>query len=474
MGKNQQLPGNLRYQPKSLTAIFGYDNLYRQAIEVEFATMHALHEAGKLPASIYALLTPDLEEQIKNEITTTMVDKLEREVTHHDVRALVRLIQERLPAELRRYVHIPLTSYDVLDTARILQFKAAYEHSLKPSLLKAMSNLVFITNQNSDLLQIGRTHGQHALPITVGFWLATILDRLFNNWKRLELANKNLKGKISGAVGAHNAQEIFGLDNFEYLVLRRLKLERTTISTQIMPPEPLAEFLYACLLLSATLAQFGRDCRHLMRSEIGEVAESFELGQVGSSTMAHKRNPINFENLEGMFMRNRAEFMKVTDLLISEHQRDLTGSSLMRDLPIIVINLQQQLDTINREKDGQPFLKRLIFDEVNLQRNFHLNADVFMAEPIYIALQLFGYEGDAHNLINSELLPAAKKSGITLIEQMQITAINDKSLKEILGKIPSNIIVALESPDAYIGDTSTQSRQIAYKVWQNIECFLKK
>lgn len=169
MEKNLLLPGNLRYQPKSLKNVFGYDNLHRKAIEVEFAAMHVLHEVGGIKTPIIALLTPELEEQIKNEITTTMVDKVEREVTHHDIRALVRLIQERLPIELRPFVHNLLTSYDVLDTARVLQFKDAYELSLKPSLLVAMKSLVFITNRYSEVVQIGRTHGQHALPITVGF-----------------------------------------------------------------------------------------------------------------------------------------------------------------------------------------------------------------------------------------------------------------------------------------------------------------
>ncbi|MDD3711821.1 MAG: hypothetical protein PHP37_04440 [Patescibacteria group bacterium] len=120
MERNLMLPSNPRYQPKEMKGTFGYDNLYCRAIDVELATMETLHELGFIPDEDFRLLTPELKIKIREEITTTMVDKVESEITKHDVRALVRLIQERLPENLRRFVHVPLTSYDVLDTARSL------------------------------------------------------------------------------------------------------------------------------------------------------------------------------------------------------------------------------------------------------------------------------------------------------------------------------------------------------------------
>ena len=145
-------------------------------------------------------------------------------------------------------------------------------------------------------------------------------------------------------------------------------------------------------MTAAPLAQLGRDCRHLMRSEIAEVGEPFDKGQVGSSTMAHKRNPINFENLEGMYIRTKNEFGKVLDTLISEHQRDLVGSCVMRDFPIIIVNLRQQLDTLLRRKedDPTPFLARLTVNSDALRKNLLQSAKVILAEPIYIALQITG------------------------------------------------------------------------------------
>lgn len=457
MEKNLMLPGNPRYQPKEMKKIFGYDNLYCCAIDIELATMEVLYELGFIPDENFRLLTPELKIKIRQEITTTMVDKVEREITKHDVRALVRLIQERLPKNLRRFVHVPLTSYDVLDTARSLQFRDAYELALKPALMKVTCDLIQLTTEYSDQIQIGRTHGQHALPITVGFWLATILNRLIENWERLDKASKRLEGKISGAVGAYNAQVGLGLipekgKTFEERVLAKLGLKPARISTQILAPERLADYLFACNLLSATLGQFGRDCRHLMRSEIGELTESFEVGQVGSSTMAHKRNPINFENLEGMWIRTKNEFGKIQDILISEHQRDLVNSSVLRDLPIIPINVQNQLNTLLREKDGKSFLRRIKIDTTRLKKNFEMNDKFIMAEPIYLALQLYGYQGDAHHLVNHTLIPEAKKNYTGLMEALENKSNNEnKELHKVFNRIPVEIRNLLYNPEDYTG-----------------------
>ena len=121
--------------------------------------------------------------------------------------------------------------------------------------------------------------------------------------------------------------------------------------------------------------------------------------------MAHKRNPINFENLEGTWIKNQVEFGKVLATMVSEHQRDLVGSSIARDFPTIVVNLVSQLNTLLREADGKPFISRISVDEASLKRNFDAQGDAILAEPIYIALQMAGYEGDAHELVNHVAMP---------------------------------------------------------------------
>ena len=458
------LPGNPRYQPKELIPYFGYDNLYRFVGEVEIANLQVLGEIGVIPPEDARLLTKELIVAIL-EISTTQVDKIEREITKHDIRAWVRQAQEvvalRLsPPELvNRWIHVPLTSYDPIETARALQLVRSFNGVIKPLTKEVILILAELAERFANQLQVGRTHGQHALPITVGFWLATILSRIIYNYQRLEEHASQLVGKISGAVGAHNAQICLGLDDrcggrsYEQRVLDKLGLQPARISTQILPPEPGAYFYFSALMLSASFGQLGRDGRQLMRTEINEIAEGFEAGQVGSSTMAQKRNPINFENLEGMFWRTKNEFGKVLDTLISEHQRDLVGSSIARDFPIIIINLCQQLSTLLRKNNqGVEFLRRLTVNADACATNLAMSAKTILAEPIYIALQMAGYSGDAHELVNRELMPLVNQTGKSLIEVAEFRAASNSDLATALALIPDDVRDLLGRPEHYIGD----------------------
>lgn len=464
--KNLTLPGNPRYQPRNLQSIFGYDHLYEAVAMVEIATLKTLADIGVIPHDEIVLLTPTVEQELLT-ISTTEVDEIERNVTKHDIRAWVRIAQSKMDPRLRRWIHIPLTSYDVLDTARILQFVHGHE-VVKQLTDKVISHFVEQVDLFALQPQIGRTHGQHALPITVGFWLATVLNRIVTNIENANTSVKRLVGKISGAVGAYNAQVGLGFTllcggkTFEERVLERLGLKAAPISTQILPPEPLADYLFSCVKLSATFGQFGRDCRNLMRTEIGELREPFGKGQVGSSTMAHKRNPINFENLEGMWIKNQVEFGKVLATMVSEHQRDLVGSSIVRDFPTIVVNLVNQLNTLLREAEGKPFISRISFDEEAIKRNFDTQGDIILAEPIYIALQMAGYDGDAHELVNRVAIPYSHQNGVSLLEATRLV-LHQQSADFFWDKIPQETICLLGKPETYIGAAATKAHEVVIR-----------
>jgi len=467
MSDNLMLPGNPRYQPKSLVEIFGYDNLYVPVAEVELAGLMTLADIGVISGQDAKLLTPDVIESVLR-IRTSLVDELERKVTKHDIRALVRIIQDMLPENLRRWVHVPFTSYDPMETGRTLQYARAHHRVIKPKAREVILTLADLVKKYASILQIGRTHGQHALPITVGFWMATVLSRIVYNCQQTDEFAAGLVGKISGAVGASNAAiglgigEKCGKVSFETRVLARLGLNPAITSTQILPPEPLAYFLFSNLMLSASFGQFGRDCRHLMRSEIAEIGEPFAEGQVGSSTMAQKRNPINFENMEGMWLRNKSEFGKVLDAMISEHQRDLVGSSLARDFPILLVNLVLQMETLLRQDNsGRVFLERLTVNEASCRRNLETSASFVLAEPLYIALQMAGYRDDAHELVNRKAMPLSQKSGRPLIYSVQELAKSDVVLADAVANIPSNIVLLLEDATQYTGQAYAKAIQIA-------------
>lgn len=373
-------------------------------------------------------------------------------------------IKSLLNQRLQRWVHIPLTSYDVIDTGRSLQFLEGYK-VIRESVIKLIKQMMAKVDEFAEIPQIGRTHGQHALPITVGFWLATILNRILFNLEKMDDSAQALVGKISGAVGAYNAQMGLNLEkpgkSFEEQVLEKLNLKPAPISTQIVPPEPLTYFLFSVSMMSASLAQLGRDGRNLMRTEISEISEVFEKNQVGSSTMAHKRNPINFENTEGMWIKTKNEFGKVLDTVISEHQRDLVGSSVSRDFSIILINLQKQLDTLLRtNQQNKSFFKRIQIHAEKCQENLEMSAGLVIAEPLYIALQMAGYTGDAHKLVNEKLMPTAKNTGKNLFETLKDFALHNEELNEVVEKIPENIIQLLKQPSHYTGNASKKTREI--------------
>ena len=472
MPLNLQLSGNPRYQPKALQPYFGYDNQFKYVAEVEIATLETLADVGVIPPADVVLITPELRTSL-SDILTTEVDKVESEVTKHDVRAWIRLAQDRIAPRLRPWIHLPNTSYDVIDTARTLQFFRAHHYVLKAMTKMVIGHLCELVRKYSTTVQIGRTHGQHALPITVGFWLATILSRILDNIEEANASAQKLVGKISGAVGAYNSHRGPGITKrcgsipFEDRVLWKLALRPSRISTQILPPESLARYLWNLILLSASLGQFGRDGRHLMRTEIAEIGEPFDSTQTGSSTMAQKRNPINFENLEGTWLKTKCEFQKVLETLITDHQRDLVGSSIYRDFPTIVVNVVLQLGTLLREKDGVPFINRITVNEAACKRNFEMQGDLILAELMYIVLQMSGFQGDGHELVNREAVAGVGK-GFTIFEATRTALMTKgylgelKQFDQFLTTIPEETLEMLMNSkvENYIGFAVEKSLEI--------------
>jgi len=482
---NLSLPGNPRYQPKDLKPVMGYDYLARYFVWVELAVIDVFGKGGVIPPAVYALLTDEIRADVLS-ITTTEMDTREREVTGHDIRALVQLIQERMPEELRRWVHVPLTSYDVIDTARAVMFKVAHREVVRPKMKRILALFAELMTKHADDLQIGRTHGQHATPITFGFWLTTVGRRLFDDITAADDSVSKLVGKIAGPVGAKNAlvwleialdpPKTFGMRFLDRSVGFELHVDMAPIATQIVPPEPLARYLNDLLLLSAALAQFADDCRQLMRSEIGEIGEEFQEAQVGSSTMAHKRNPVTFEGVIGAYTKNVSEYAKVLMTLTSEHQRDLTASSVMRDFPVIVVNLVTQIDALLRpgKKDKRPFLARIFFNKERARERALEARELALAEPLYLLLQTAGqYPGDAHDLVNHGIVPRlAGGAHSTMFEAVEEVASGNTGLsaawkgmsdkaRHLFGPAEDQTDVSREP---YAGEAGQLARQTAAKI----------
>lgn len=475
---NLWMPGNIRYQPKQLIPFYGYDNEDRFYFDVEWALIKVLLKIGVISGdAVESINMEELYSEIRERINSTLRKEIEDAITKHDIRALVQLIQKNMEIilgavkaqPLSKWTHFSATSYDIIDTARILVYKQAFWAVTFPSVLELINNLKNKTIKYTGNVQIGRTHLQHALPITVDFWLATALNRIIDIAEHLVIFESELKGKFSGAVGAYNAQVVLGLEqkaqrmfgkSFEELVLEELGLKPAPISTQILPPEPLARFLHEHTLLSAALAQFANDCRIFQSSEIGEIFEEFEKDkQVGSSTMPHKRNPTKMETTVGLGANVKNEYHKVHDTLISIAQRDGTGMSLMREFPGIVVLVQNQLNILNK------IIPKLLINEKALKRNFDMNRHLILAEEVYLALILYGFKGDAHHFVNHTLVPASQESGKHLIDVFIdfVLSGNNEELLEVVRKMPVELIEELRTPERVTGKAMDKSEEVVKK-----------
>lgn len=374
----------------------------------------------------------------------------EENKTKHDIRALVNVIRSKVSKEAKPYVHFSATSYDIVDTAAAYRYKLATEKLILPVLIDLEKTLIKIAMRERKTLQIGRTHGQHAEPITFGFFAAEYVARLGNRIESLTWAKNQLCGKFSGAVGAYNASSLLIRNpiKFEKDIMDELNLKVAPYSKQVVQPEPLTDLLHVLISTFSVLANFADDMRNLQRSEIAEVAEAFGRKQVGSSTMPHKRNPINFENVKSMWKEFMPRVMTVYMDQISEHQRDLTNSASGRFIPEIFVALYLSTERLNK------VCKNLVVDRKKMQLNFLCSKDAVAAEPLYILLAKYRHPS-AHECVRKLTIKAkaSKKSLVGL-------ALEDKKLKPYFKQFSKKELSLIHKPENYIGKAVLKTEKI--------------
>jgi adenylosuccinate lyase len=371
---------------------------------MEAALAHALADFG--------ICSKEVAEEIETattKVTAEAVDEHEK-TTKHDVKALVNTIKDQLSDQAKPYVHFGATSYDIVASALSLQLRAATQEMVIPRLVELEKTLLKLTKDYADTVQIGRTHGQHAVPITFGFAMAEYVDRLGSSIRSLQVLSGKLKGKFSGATGSYNALSLFVDDplEFEKKVLSYVNLEPAPYSTQIIPAENYVRLLDELVVTAGIMANLSHDMRHLQRSEIAEVREAFEAGQTGSSTMAHKRNPWNFENIISMSKQVTAQIVNANLNLSSEHQRDLTDSASARFYGVILASVASMAARLNK------VMSKIEVDEENMNRNLYASGGAIAAEPLYLLLEKYGHT-TAHEVAKN-LAHQAQEAGKTLYE----------------------------------------------------------
>lgn len=374
---------------------------------------------------------------------------------HHSTRALVNCLRAQVSDAAKPFVHLMLTSFDVKDTAAAWRFRKATEKAIVPSLLELENTLIDLAIREKGTLQIGRTHGQHAVPITFGFAIASYVSRLGGRIEAVRAAGAALRGKISGAVGAHNAQCLF-LDDpleFEGEVLAELGLEPSVSSTQIVEAEPMTDFVHALVSTLGVLANLADDMRNLQRTEISEVAEEFTADQVGSSTMPHKRNPWNFENIKSFWKAFMPRMMTVYMDQISEHQRDLSNSASARFIPEVIVALVATTRRANR------IMSRLVADRAQMRRVLELSQGMSAAEPAYILLAAYGHP-DAHEAVR-KLTLEAEATGKPFPEVFFAA----EDLQPYLGRFTESQKSLLRNVDQYTGIAAQKTEHIC-ELWR--------
>ncbi len=307
-----------RYARPEMSRIWDEGRRLQRWLDVELAVCDALAAAGTIPKAAAANI------RARARFDAERVRTIEATV-QHDVIAFLTNVAEHVGPEAR-YIHLGLTSNDVVDTAQALQMVEAADLLIADleALAKALETRAF---EHKNTVMVGRTHGMHAEPTTFGLKLALFHAEVRRDLERLQAARRRIAvGKLSGAVGtfAHLEPEI------EAAALRSLELEPVAIASQVVQRDRHAEFVAAIALAATSIEKFATEFRHLQRSEVGEVEEPFGQGQKGSSAMPHKRNPIGCEQMSGLARLLRGYLQTALENVPLWHERDISHSSAER------------------------------------------------------------------------------------------------------------------------------------------------
>ena len=362
-----------RYTRPEMGELWTSEAKYDAWLRVELALCEELARRGEIPKKSLANI------RRKARFDVARIDAIEREVKH-DVIAFLTNVAEHVGPDAR-FIHIGLTSSDVLDTALALQLTAAADLLLRDldGLLVVLRRRAF---EHKDTVMIGRSHGVHAEPITFGLKLAVWHAEMTRHRARMVRARESIAvGKLSGAVGtfAHLDPDI------ETAVLERLGLTGEPVATQVVQRDRHAEFFTTLALVGASIEKIAVELRHLQRTEVLEAEEFFSEGQKGSSAMPHKRNPIAAENLTGLARVLRGNALASLENVALWHERDISHSSVERIIaPDSTILLDDMLARLTR------LLAELVVYPDRMRENLDRTRGLIFSQQVLLALARCG------------------------------------------------------------------------------------
>ena len=382
-----------RYTLPEMGNIWSEKNKFQKWLDVEIAVCKAWNKLGKIPDEA---LKEIIEKTHIDDETVERINELDK-VYNHDVLAFVSAVAEQV-GENGRYIHLGLTSSDVIDTALALIMRESLD-----LLIKDVEKLLEVLKENAlkykNTLMMGRTHGVHAEPMTFGLKFALWYEEFKRNKKRLENAREVISvGTISGAVGTYSNIP----PELEDLTLKELNLKPEPVANQVIQRDRHAEYMTALAITASSLEKIAVEIRHLQRTEVLEAQEPFKKGQRGSSAMPHKKNPITCERITGLARVIRSNSLPAMEDITLWHERDISHSSVERViLPDSSIALDYILNlTIN-------VLKDLVVYPENMKKNMDKSKGLYFSSKVLVALVEKGLSRDqAYDIVQRNAMKA--------------------------------------------------------------------
>ena len=377
-----------RYTRPVMGKIWEEENKYRIWLEIEILASEAQAELGVVPKEAVK------EIRQKGDFKVARIFEIEQEVKH-DVIAFLTNVGEYVGPE-SRFIHLGMTSSDVLDTALAVQMKQSAE-----LLLKGLEGLKDVLARRAkefkNTVMIGRSHGIHAEPVTFGLKLALWYAEIVRDIERLKSALKTISvGKISGSVGTYQHLDPF----VERYVCEKLRLRPAPISTQILQRDRHAEFMNTLAICGCSLEKFATEIRHLQKTEVLEAEEFFSKGQKGSSSMPHKRNPIVCERISGLARVLRSNALAAMENVALWHERDISHSSVER---VIVPDSCILLDFILA--DMTKIIDKLLVYPEHMTRNLNVTRGLIFSQEVLLALTKKGMKReDAYRVVQESAM----------------------------------------------------------------------
>ena len=365
-----------RYGTKEMLEIFSEQKKINYQLEIEGAAAISQSEIGIIPKTVGKKI---LKAATSGKITAKRIKQLEAK-SDHDTAALVESLNEKCTKEVRPWIHYGLTSNDLVDTSNSMQMRDTLK-IIEPKVGKLATILAQRAVKHGKIPAVGRTHGQHASIISFGLKFANWAAEMGKHVERIEEIKKRiLICKTLGVVGTGSLMGAKSLE-VQKRVAKRLKLYPAEVTTQVVPRERYAEYVFELALIGATLEKIAVEIRNLQRTEIGEVAEQFKKGQMGSSAVPVKRNPIKSERISSLSKMVRSQVAITFENIPLWHERDLSNSANERFvIPIVSILVDEMLESMTK------IILNLMVNEKRIVENLYITKGQIFAEFVLEAL----------------------------------------------------------------------------------------